>query len=384
MTTNTLKSLLQQQKFVAVPDVFDLLSYGMACLGGVLVGLPLLHRAALDCGRGTTSVIIGGVIVLLALAHGAQPNHWLCWTEFILGVAVVLLSMSTGQSPVEYHWRSLAVGIGVTVLATIADDLLVARDEHRGPPDERGRSVKALFRRSTSRDAGGLLRLARQPGRDSARREILYSPRRDGPREWIWSALGIPPGRLLETDLVERRLRIGGQFVPVYLFVAILSYSRRLYVRAYLEGGEAAWLDGLEQAFSYYGGVPAEVLFRNPRVCFRRDPKTDEIRANKQLRSFAAFWRFRPRPGRFDHKPAGPREIAFVEESAKAGYRFSSCLELQGYLDRWISKIADPQSDPDGIEAPAERFMRAEAAALQPLGSRHSFRRSRRSFVGCD
>jgi hypothetical protein len=323
------------------------------------------------------------VIVLLALAHCPQPRHWQCWTEFILGFAVVPLSILTRQSLVECDWGSLAAGLGVTVLATFADDLLVAQDEQqRDPPEKRERSVRKPFRPSVSRGGGGLFGSGRQLSRDrcSARRAVLYSPQRDGQREWIWSALGIPPGRLLETDLVERRLMIGGQLMPVYLFVAILSYSRHLYVKAYSEGGEAAWLDGLEHAFSYYGGVPADVLFRNPRVCFRRDPRTDEIRPSKQLRSFAAFWRVRPRTGGFDHEPAGPREIAFVEASAMAGRRFSSWLALQGFLDRWISEIVDPRSDPDGIEAPIERFMRAEAAALQPLGGRHSCRRPRRSY----
>jgi len=39
--------------------------------------------------------------------------------------------------------------------------------------------------------------------------------------------------------------------------------------------------------------------------------------------------------------------------------------------------VADRQTDPDGIEAPIERFLRAEASALQPIGGRSPFRRQR-------
>jgi hypothetical protein len=166
----------------------------MTCLGGVLVGLPLLNSAALDRGRGTASAFIGGMIVVLALTVREQPHHWQCWTEFFPGFAIVLLPIFTGQWLTECHWPSLA---GVTILATFADDFPVAQDE-RDSYDKPTRSVKSLFRLSVN--GGGLLGSARLLGRDkySARREALYSLRRDGSREWIWSALGIPPGRLLK------------------------------------------------------------------------------------------------------------------------------------------------------------------------------------------
>src|SRR5512133_1073735 len=44
---------------------------------------------------------------------------------------------------------------------------------------------------------------------------------------------GAPPGKQLQIDFGERRALIGGESVKVYLFVATLGYSRRLYVRAF-------------------------------------------------------------------------------------------------------------------------------------------------------
>jgi transposase len=37
----------------------------------------------------------------------------------------------------------------------------------------------------------------------------------------------------LQIDFGERRALIGGENVRIYLFVATLGYSRRLYVRAF-------------------------------------------------------------------------------------------------------------------------------------------------------
>src|SRR5215469_11759652 len=69
-----------------------------------------------------------------------------------------------------------------------------------------------------------------------------------------------PPGKQLRIDFGERRLVIGGEAVRVYLFVATLGYSRRIFVRAFRHERQAAWFDGMEGAFRRFGGVPHEIL----------------------------------------------------------------------------------------------------------------------------
>lgn len=70
-----------------------------------------------------------------------------------------------------------------------------------------------------------------------------------------------PPGKQLQIDFGERRVPIGGEAVKVYLFVATLGYSRRLYVRAFRNERQESWFAGLEGAFRHFGGVTEEVLF---------------------------------------------------------------------------------------------------------------------------
>src|SRR5215204_3710168 len=74
-----------------------------------------------------------------------------------------------------------------------------------------------------------------------------------------------PPGRQLQIDFGERGVRIGEEVVRVYLFVATLGYSRRVYVRAFRHERQSAWFEGLEGAFHHFGGLPAEVLLDNAR-----------------------------------------------------------------------------------------------------------------------
>jgi transposase len=82
-----------------------------------------------------------------------------------------------------------------------------------------------------------------------------------------------PPGKPLQVDFGERRARIGEESVKVFLFVATLGYSRRLYVRAFHNERQGSWFAGLESAFRHFGGMTEEVLFDNDRgLVAHRDP----------------------------------------------------------------------------------------------------------------
>ncbi len=64
-----------------------------------------------------------------------------------------------------------------------------------------------------------------------------------------------PPGKQLQIDFGERRVSIGGEAVKIYLFVATLGYSRRLYVRAGRRAGLPAWRKA------------SATLVESPRMC---------------------------------------------------------------------------------------------------------------------
>lgn len=75
-----------------------------------------------------------------------------------------------------------------------------------------------------------------------------------------------PPGHQLQVDFGETRVSIGGERVRLYLFVATLGYSRRIFVRAFRHERQSAWLEGMEAAFSHFGGAPQEALLDNARA----------------------------------------------------------------------------------------------------------------------
>ena len=190
-----------------------------------------------------------------------------------------------------------------------------------------------------------------------------------------------PPGRQLQIDFGERRALIGGENVRIYLFVATLGYSRRLYVRAFRNERQESWFSGLEGAFRHFGGVTEEVLFDNDRgLVVRHDRSTREIEFNARLLAFARHWRFRPRacaPYRARSKGKDERGVGYVKKNAVAGRSFENWSSLEAHLAHWMREVADQRIHGTTGERPIERFARAEAGALRPISGVAPFAVSR-------
>ena len=180
-----------------------------------------------------------------------------------------------------------------------------------------------------------------------------------------------PPGKQLQIDFGERRVSIGGDNIKVYLFVATLGYSRRVYVRAFRNERQESWFAGLEGAFRHFGGVTEEVLFDNDRgLVVRHDRATREVEFNDRLHAFAHHWRFRPRacaPYRARTKGKDERGVGYVKNNAIAGRAFESWSAFEAHLERWTREIADQRVHGTTGEMPIARFLRAEADVLRPI-----------------
>jgi transposase len=190
-----------------------------------------------------------------------------------------------------------------------------------------------------------------------------------------------PPGHQLQIDFGEMRGSIGGESVRLYLFVATLGYSRRVFVQAFGHERQSAWLDGMEAAFCHFGGVPREVLLDNARALVdRHDMATREVSFNERLLAFSRYWGFRPQacaPYRARTKGKDERGVGYVKHNAIAGHAFASWAALEGHLAWWMREIADRRKHGTTGEPPLERFHRDEAAALRPLNGRPPFRQLR-------
>jgi len=185
------------------------------------------------------------------------------------------------------------------------------------------------------------------------------------------------PGRQLQIDFGERLVEIGGARIKVYFFVAVLGYSRRLHVRAFLNERQESWFAGLESAFLSFGGVPEDVLMDNPRaLVLEHDRETRSVSFNPKLVAFARHWGFKARacaPYRARTKGKTENGVGYVKKNAVAGRSFKSFEELEAHLAAWERDVANARVHGTTGEAPADRFAKEEAGRLKPLADRPAF-----------
>ncbi len=203
------------------------------------------------------------------------------------------------------------------------------------------------------------------------------------------------PGRQMQIDFGERRVWIAGQQVTVHFMAAVLSYSRRIFVKAFLHERQGEWLDGIASAFRHFGGVPREVLGDNARcLVLGRNREAQTVTFHPAYAAFCQDWDVQPRacqPYRARTKGKTESGVKYVKRNAIAGRRFESFEHLQTHLAEW-HLAADQRVHGTTHEVPMVRFDREERAALRPLPARplptHGRRLQRRvsndAFVDID
>jgi transposase len=190
-----------------------------------------------------------------------------------------------------------------------------------------------------------------------------------------------PPGDQLQIDFGQKRVEIGGERVRVFFLVAVLSYSRRLFVKAFLNERQDDWREGIAAALTHFGGVPRTILGDNARALVSgRDRATGTVTFHPAYLAFCRDWDVQPRacaPYRARTKGKTEAGVKYVKRNAVAARTFASFAALEAHLSAWMAR-ADERIHGTTHEAPRARFDRDERAALRPLPVRALPRREQR------
>lgn len=124
------------------------------------------------------------------------------------------------------------------------------------------------------------------------------------------------PGQQMQVDFTT----ISRHGKRIKAFVATLGYSRATFVKFSERERQEDWIQGLEQAFEFFAGVPKEVLFDNAKaIMIERDAYGDgEHRWNPQLLATAKKYGFKPkacRPYRAKTKGKVERFNSYLKSS---------------------------------------------------------------------
>jgi transposase len=189
------------------------------------------------------------------------------------------------------------------------------------------------------------------------------------------------PGDQLQIDFGQKRVRIAGEWVRIFLLVAVLSYSRRLFVKAFLNERQDDWREGIAAAFTHFGGVPRTMLGDNARaLVLGRDRMTGTVVFHPAYLAFCRDWDVQPRtcaPYRARTKGKTEAGVKYVKRNGLADLDFESFAALERHLAEWMV-LADDRIHGTTHEAPIVRFDRDERATLRPLPVRALPRREQR------
>jgi transposase len=183
-----------------------------------------------------------------------------------------------------------------------------------------------------------------------------------------------PPAHQAQVDFAEFRFPWGKR----YALLVVLGYSRLLWLKFYPRQTMATVISGLEDAFAYFGGVPAELLFDQMKAVILEDRRADggKLLENPEFLRFAAHWRFRIRacrPYRAKTKGKVERPISYVRDNFVYGREFLGDGDLDAQRLTWLDGTANIRIHGTTKESPRVRFERDERSALQALAT-HPYR----------
>lgn len=178
------------------------------------------------------------------------------------------------------------------------------------------------------------------------------------------------PGLQAQVDFAHFRFPWGVR----YALLVVLGYSRLLWARFYRRQDMPTLMQGLEEAFRAFGGVPRELLFDQMRSVVLRDlrPEGGRLIDNAEFLRFSAHWGFRSRvcrPYRAKTKGKVERPIRYLRQSFVYGRSFVGDGDLNDQLLSWLDRTANVRVHGTTGARPVDRF-EGERYDLLPLAHR--------------
>ena len=198
----------------------------------------------------------------------------------------------------------------------------------------------------------------------------LIACHRPRPQAEAYLRLRCLPGEQAQVDWGHfGHLEIGRARRPLMAFVMVLSHSRQIFLRFFLDARMENFLRGHVAAFTAWNGVPRVLLYDNLKsVVLER--RGDAIRFHPTLLGFAGHYRYEPRPvavARGNEKGRVERAIRYVRDGFFAARSFTDLDDLNAQAEVWCNGPAADRRCPDEPDRTVREVFAEEAARLLPL-----------------
>jgi len=198
----------------------------------------------------------------------------------------------------------------------------------------------------------------------------LIACHRPRPKAEAYLRLRSLPGEQAQVDWAHfGHLQIGRARRPLMAFVMVLSYSRQIFLRFFLDARMESFLRGHVGAFAAWQGVPRVLLYDNLKSAVL-ERHGAAIRFHPTLLGFAGHYRYEPRPvavARGNEKGRVERAIRYVRDSFFAARSFVDLDDLNAQADTWCIGPAADRRCPDEPQRTVRAVFAEEAGRLLAL-----------------
>jgi transposase len=231
--------------------------------------------------------------------------------------------------------------------------------------------ITETFKKFPKLTASRLYEMVRQRGYPGGLDHFRHSMALHRPRPCAEAYLRLRtlPGEQAQVDWSHfGYVEIGKARRPLMAFVMVLSYSRKIFLRFYLNQQISNFLRGHEAAFNEWKGLPRVCLYDNLRSAVL-ERQGDAIRFNPTLLEFAAHYRYEPRPvavARGNEKGRVERAIRYCRENFFAARAWKDIDDLNNQAIEWCNGIAALRPCPeDKTLTVKEAFLEEQPKLLQ-------------------
>jgi len=242
---------------------------------------------------------------------------------------------------------------------------------HRGLDPHRPR-IEALIAKYPELSAVRVLEEIAQ-GPDGYRGSVYplrrYLRRIRPPRGRVYQEVHYEPGEAMQVDWGEcGSVPVGQTRRRVSVFVAVLCYSRMIYIEFTLAQRKAEFYRALVNALTFYGGSPRKVIFDNLKAAVLSGSGR-HARLHPEFMALCGHHCMEPIPcERRDPESKGVVEggVRYVKRNALQGRSFECFEDYVHFAPHWRDGIANVRLHATTRQRPVER-LESERPKLRPL-----------------
>ena len=187
----------------------------------------------------------------------------------------------------------------------------------------------------------------------------------------VYQEVHYEPAQAMQVDWGEcGRVPVGNTTRKVSVFVAVLCYSRLIYIEFTLSQRKAEFYRGLVHALEFFGGSPRAIIFDNLKaaVTQRLGPRRlfpSRVPGAVRLLLPAAD-RLRTARPRIQRDRRGGRALREAQRPGRTRRRTGPLRGLPGVRPRWRDQVANVRMHETTRERPVDRFQQ-ERSLLRAL-----------------